>query len=596
VRRFHRLLLIVSVVYCLSFSSVPIGDTDDHIMLTGAFSFTEMGKFLAPTRFATKEFHGFLFGAATTAGEVYSKYPPGYSLILLAFLPAAALAGKIFGSIGPEIVLSLPSILALVATMAVLWRAALRLGLDGSTSRLLTLAFGLGSYAWGYAGTNYNEPYQALCAIAAFYCLLAARQEPQHWRIYLGAGGAALGFGILLRPYFGILAPALVLGALALWHREPGFRIALFRATLFAAPALLASVYILVTNLLVFGSSTNFGYRNEHFDTPLLKGLYGLVLGPRKGLVWFFPLEVIVPWSAWKLYASGKRWAVAVLAAATASQILLISLWWGFESGRAWGDRLVLAVVPFVALLAGGIAGSAKARRIACALVIAGIAVNSLGVLVNRMAYQLVLVSARLPRSPGEPRTGQIPGHLWLLCAETSSPAFGGQEQSPVWKSPPWIRKHPQSAPPAYADASNPVLNPWPARIFLPRSKWSRREYGYERALLEIAIMRYEQKDLTRALSLLDRGLALNPKSAEFLAAKGMVLVARGDARGALDHFERSINANPRYDLGLYGRALILEATGDKPGAREMYERILSIPEGLLDRGEVRRRFENLSR
>jgi hypothetical protein len=593
-RRFHRLLLLVAVIYCLTFSTVPMGDTDDQLMLTSAFSFTEMGKFLAPSRFATKEFHGFLFGAATSTGEVYSKYPPGYAIVLLVFLPLAGLAARLFGSVGAEVVLSLPSVVALLGTAALVWRASLRLGYGTATARLLALAFALGSFAWGYTGTNYNEPYQALCAAAAFYGLLAALQEPRHWSLYTLTGGFALGYGILLRPYFAILAPVLVLGALAGWLRAVPWRGAFLRATLYAAPALLASLYLLAVNLVLFGNSADFGYRNEAFTTPFLTGLSGLLVNPRKGLIWFFPLTLLVPWSAWRLARDGKRWAVVVLSAACAAQVLLISKWWGFESGRAWGDRLILAIVPFVALLAGGIAHSARARRVAVILVGLGIAVNSLGVLINRIAYVKILASAHLPPAEKQMTTGQLPGHLWLLSVAATGPVLGAEEANPLWKRPPWIGAYPECVPAPHRDAMNPMVNPWPLRLFLPASKWQRKELGYMRSLLEIAIMRYEQKNPQRALELLDRGLALQGSSADFLAAKGMIILTTGDPGRALGYFDRSIQADPNYDLGLYGRGVSMEALGNYGAARESYQRLLAAPPGMLDRKEVQMRLDKL--
>jgi hypothetical protein len=593
-RRFHRLLLLVAVIYCLTFSSVPMGDTDDQLMLTSAFSFTEMGKFLAPSRFATKEFHGFFFGAATAAGEVYSKYPPGYSLVLIVFLPLAGMAARLFGSVGAEVALSFPSIVALLGTAALIWRASLRLGYGAATARLLALAFSLGSYAWGYTGTNYNEPYQALCAAAAFYCLLAALQEPRYWGIYTLIGGFALGYGILLRPYFAVLAPVLVLGALAGWLRELPLRKAFLRATLYAVPALLASLYSLAVNLVLFGNSTDFGYRNEAFSAPFFTGLSGLLVNPRKGLIWFFPLTVLVPWSAWLLAQKGKQWAVFVLSAACAAQILLISKWWGFESGRAWGDRLILAIVPYVALLAGGLVHSARARKVAIILVGLGIAVNSPGVLINRIAYEEILAGANLPPGFHRITTGQLPGHFWLLGVAATAPVLGTEEANPLWKRPPWIVACPGCVPAPHRDAMNPIVNPWPLRLALPASKWRRKENGYLRSLLEIAIMRYEQKNLPRALELLDRGLALEGRSAHFLAAKGMIFLTTGDPGRALGFFDRSIQADPDHDLGLYGRGVSMEALGNYGAARESYERLLAAPPGTLDRKEVQSRLEKL--
>ncbi len=590
------MLLLGALVYCFTFSSVPMGDTDDQLMLTSAFSFTETGKFLAPSRFATKDFHGFRFGAATASGEVYSKYPPGYSIVLLLFLPLAGLAARLFGVPAAEVVLSFPSIIALLGTTILIWRSSLRLGYGAATARLLALAFALGSYAWGYVGTNYNEPYQALCAIGAFYCLVAAMQEPAHWRAYSLIGGFALGYGILLRPYFGILAPPLVLGALLGWRREIPFRKALFRASVYAIPAGIASVYLLAANLILFGSSTNFGYGHESFDTPFLEGLYGLLIGPRKGLVWFFPLSLLLPWSIWRLVRSGKRWPAAVLASTSGALIVLIAKWWGYESGRAWGDRLILGVVPLVVLLCGGIAQSRFGRRVAIALVVLGIGMNVPGVLINRLAYERIVFSAEMPHAHESMYTAQLPGHVWLSSLELTAPVLGFEEANPLWNRPPWIRACPTCVPPPYRDSANPILNPWPIRLWLPPDKWTRGESGYMRGLLEIAIMRYEQRDLARALVLLDRGLSLDLRNPEFLAAKGMVVLTGGDPGQALGLFDRSLQANPEYDLGLYGRGLCMEILGNVKVAREIYQRLLAAPQGALDKKEVEIRLKELAK
>lgn len=593
-RRYHRLLLLVAVVYCLSFSSVSVGDTDDQLMITSAFTFTEMGKFLAPSRFATKEFHGFLFGLASASGEVYSKYPFGYSLILVPFVVLATLTGKLLGSAAADVILCFPSILALLGTAALVWRASLRLGYGNTTARLLTLAFALGSFAWGYAGTNYNEPFQALCAAAAFYSLLAARQEPLYWRRYVLLGGIALGYGILLRPYFGILAPALVLGALAGWYRKGFFREAFLRAALYALPALAASAYLLISNQVLFHNAASFGYAKEAFDTPFLTGLAGLTIGTRKGILWFFPLSVLVPWSAWKLARAGSSWAIAVLSAAAASQILLMSTWWGFESGRAWGDRLVLAVIPLLVLLSGAISVSGPARKLAIALVILGIGINLPGVLIDRMASDTIRSGSNLPRTPHDPRTGQLKVHLWLSAVELTGPFLGAQESNPLWKRPPWIRQIPQSVPPPYLNTSYPILGPWPLRLFLPAEKWKRRENGFMRGLLEIAIMRFEKGDGRRAVELIDRGLSLDGRNPEFLAAKGMVYLSSGARDVALGFFDDAVEADPSYDLGLYGRGIVMEAKGDYTAARDAYRRILAAPPGTLDREEVKQRLAKL--
>lgn len=114
------------------------------------------------------------------------------------------------------------------------------------------------------------------------------------------------------------------------------------------------------------------------------------------------------------------------------------------------------------------------------------------------------------------------------------------------------------------------------------------------RGLLEIAIMRFEKRDARRAMELIDRGLAMDENSAEFLATKGMVYLSSGANDLALGLFDRSVTADPNYDLGLYGRGIILEAKRDYAAARDAYSRILAAPPGMLSRDEVKQRLEKL--
>src|SRR5262245_34534154 len=219
-RNLYVLLAAVVTVYCLTFSSVPITNIDDQLMLTSAVSLVETGELAAPSRFATEKIGGQFFGKQGESGEVYTKYPPGYPLILALYLPLVRLMATGFGSLASEIMLCFPSVLALAATAVILWRAALRLGLGSENAWWPALGFALGSFAWPYAGINWSEPYQALLIAASFYCLLAARQEEAYWRRYVLLGGCALGYVILIKATLAILAPVLVLGAAALWRRR----------------------------------------------------------------------------------------------------------------------------------------------------------------------------------------------------------------------------------------------------------------------------------------------------------------------------------------------------------------------------------------
>jgi len=593
-RQFRKFLLILFVIYCLSFSTVPFTDTDDQLMLTSAAGFLEMGKFVAPSRFAAKDFGGFQFGKASASGAVYSKYPFGYPLILVLFLPLAGILNHAFGPVAAEVVLSFPSALLLIATTIIVWRSSLRLGLGLWTARLLALAFGLGSFAWGFVGTNYSEPAQAFMAAAAFYCLLAARQEPTFWKIYTLIGGAALGYGILVRPVFALIAPILVLGALLGWLKSYPLKAALFRSALYALPGLIASGYMLVTNLVLFGSAADFGYGSESFDAPGFEGIVGLLIGLDKGILWYFPLFLAVPFGAWRLAKRDQSWAAAVLSAALLVHLIVISKWWGWSGGWAWGPRLLLPILPFAVLLSGGIISSLSTRRAATALVILGIGLNSLGITINRRAFGIIRSSSNVPVSSGNTYAAYLPGHLWLFCFGISDIFTRDSFEKPLWKSPPWILAHPENMPPPYRNAKHPFWNPWPIRQFLPQTVWRRGETGYMRSLLEMAIMRYEGGATRRALALLDRGLRMDERNTEFAAAKGMVYYSAGNAKEALRYFDQSIRFDPMYELGYYGRGLLMEALGNTDEARQAYTRLLQTPARTLNRKAVQERLEKL--
>src|SRR5262245_6949761 len=110
-RGFRRLLWAAGAVYLLTFSSVPVTNIDDQLMLTSAMTFVKPGRFVAPSRFADKKIGGQYFGRQSRAGEVYAKYPIGYPLLLAVFLPVAGAAGRAAGPSAADVVLCLPSMI-----------------------------------------------------------------------------------------------------------------------------------------------------------------------------------------------------------------------------------------------------------------------------------------------------------------------------------------------------------------------------------------------------------------------------------------------------------------------------------------------------
>src|SRR5207249_4785803 len=164
--------------------------------------------------------------------------------------------------------------------------------------------------------------------------------------------GVALGLGGVLRQ-----TTALVALALPATRSPSRYFIAL------AVGLLVGILPLLVFNQLVYGSAVEQGYGVKPFDTPILEGLYGLLLSPSRGLF------IYEPWAFLALascviarFANTTRgriseriagllipWAVLLGAYATYAE------WWG---GRVFGPRFLDDFAPLlIAGLAWGVRG-----------------------------------------------------------------------------------------------------------------------------------------------------------------------------------------------------------------------------------------------
>jgi 4-amino-4-deoxy-L-arabinose transferase-like glycosyltransferase len=594
-KRCYLLLVIVTAVYLLTFRAVPISTLDDQLMLTSAMFFVETGKFTAPSRFADKNFGLGQFAQQSAAGEVYSKYTSGYPMVLAIFIVVANWGAMLFGMRMADWILCLPSILALLAATLLIWRTAIRLDMPSATANLAAIGIALGSFAWPYGGINFSEPLQMLCILAAFYCLLAAQQHEEHWWQYSALGGIALAYAIWVKPALGVMAPVYVLGALFEWRRRLPILQALRRSILYAAPGLAISAYVLASNFLLFGDAREFGYSGETFSTPLSEGLIELTFGWARGVIWFAPLVLLAPWGFYRLIKLGKLSPALIMGFAATAYVILLSQWHGYGGGNCWGPRLLLPALPLMILLAAGALESKMMRWIGGGLIVAGMAVNSLGALINYNAHYATLWIAKSGFDPEDPAFNQIRCHFWLLRVHTQALARGvAESEVPLWKEPPWIGRYPDAVPPPYPHRHIPIAGAWPLRLAMPEQQRPRYNSWYLRALLEVAISKYEQGDMAGALSLIDEGLDLYPDHKELVAAKGLVYYSVKDMPRALTHFTRSLKLDPDYELGLYGVGLVMEATGKAREAYLAYTRLLKLPLRNLDRQEILNRIKNL--
>jgi hypothetical protein len=343
-------------------------------------------------------------------GDAVSRYGMGLSLVEA--VPAAVARAAGVSRTAPLFVLV--PILSLAGCAWAAARAAARLGAPGGWAALPGAALVFATPLWGYAGSDYGEPLQALCVALSVLGLVELRDDPssRRWQVVLGV---AAGFAILTKTLLVIVVAPLLLCAVPGKKREEdlleGNRAAgqppvkVGRAERRAAevrarhaghashpgftlpwPLLLSFAGILFLWLLFelarFGKLGG-GYGGETFTYPFFSGLLRLTLLPNKGLLWYAPISVLAVPGFVLLRRRDARLALA-LAASALALLFASSAWWAWDGQAGWGPRLVLPALPCLAALSGvALAESGRLwRALGGAAAAAGVLVNALGALV----------------------------------------------------------------------------------------------------------------------------------------------------------------------------------------------------------------------
>lgn len=142
---------------------------------------------------------------------------------------------------------------------------------------------------------------------------------------------------------------------------------------------------------------------NNSLTGNALIGLYGLILSPNRGLIWFGPVFVLLflPLS-YRTMPASLRVIVAPLLAGAALYVLMISQvrnWGAF----GWGPRYLVPIMPILYVPAAAGLLALWSRRVRWA----GILVVTLGLLINLPAvltnWQLALATSTAARDPLTP-------------------------------------------------------------------------------------------------------------------------------------------------------------------------------------------------
>lgn len=286
-------------------------------------------------------------------GQCYSKYDLGLAVtsmplyVLARLFSGPAPLDPVAPSLG-KLLVSTFNQLVTAATCAALYLTALPFSDSRRQAMTLSFVFGVFTLAWPYSSTYFAQPLVGLLLLVAF--LVLSTCGSQSWISYAVAG-LLLGWASFTRLDAVPLAAVILVYALyklvrhgVSWHQS------LLRMTCAFLPVVLAIVAYSMLNILRSGNVLQLGYPGEGWSTPVWTGLYGLLLSPGRGIVFYSPLVTLVMFGLPKLWRRGWRAEVGLIGCLTIVQLGIYSSWHAWEGGWSWGPRFLVSTQPLLML------------------------------------------------------------------------------------------------------------------------------------------------------------------------------------------------------------------------------------------------------
>ena len=315
--------------------------------------------------------------------EPYAAYAIGLSLLMV---PLVAMGAVLFHD--PRLLVTLlePTVAAL--TVVALNLLLVDLGCSWRRSVVIAVGYAFGTLAWHYSSVLFTEPVIGLCLVVAVFGMLRHRRRGGIGSLVIA--GTAAGVAVLMR-WDSVLTAAGPVGLCALWivaRTAAPLRSRILKLAAFGAPVAIAVGIDLAYDVLRFGQPLGGPYSGDQlgFSTPLLKGVFGLLLSPGVGLFVYTPV-LLMSILAFPRFL--KHWKVegALILALFAVRMAFFARYWSWDGGSTWGPRFL---VPLIPLMLVSLAFLPRDRRIEIATIVlaaVGVAIQLLGQLVPYGLY-----------------------------------------------------------------------------------------------------------------------------------------------------------------------------------------------------------------
>jgi hypothetical protein len=232
---------------------------------------------------------------------------------------------------------------------------------------ILSLIFIGCSFVLPYNTAFFPQPLQGLCVIAGAYFLYKSKRGNrilgllvQRQTYFAGLSGLFLGLSVFAHPTSVVFIPGFI--AYSLFFSKYRIKMVIMTFLIVLGVVLF---FVGFVNFLKFGSFTEFGYGwmaawSNHAG---FEGLIGLWVSPGAGLVFFFPIVILLPIALKDFYGWNRGLFFLTVYILIVAWLYFGTLWYAgsywqtttWSGGLAWGPRYMIPILPFLVIPFGSL-------------------------------------------------------------------------------------------------------------------------------------------------------------------------------------------------------------------------------------------------
>jgi hypothetical protein len=243
---------------------------------------------------------------------------------------------------------------------------------------------------WPYSKSFMSETTLNVAILGGVYGALRYVEEKRG--VWVSFSGACLGFAFLTKVTALVVIPVILLYIMASLRTKKS----VYDLSLHFVPVL-AVFFCLQAwhNLIRYGSALDLGYRAGidalGFSTPLIVGLWGLLLSPGKSFFVYTPVALLGLIGLRSFLLHRRKEALLGLGISVIF-VLFHARWWSWAGDWTWGPRFLLVITPYMVLSCGIVFerwGNLKRvwRYLVLLLILFSIGIQFLGVAVHSFSY-----------------------------------------------------------------------------------------------------------------------------------------------------------------------------------------------------------------